>query len=720
MTARGGGGPAARRRAPAHARAAGARGLRRRPARRRRGGRRLPARRGGARSWPSCARAGTRVVDLSADFRLRDRAHLRGLVRRAQGAGALRAGRLRAAGAARARRSRGADLVANPGCYPTAALLGARAAGPGGPDRRRRDRRASPACPAPAARRRTRRTSSRADENVSPYKIEGHRHTPEIEQELGALGSDVTITFTPHLLPLAQGELVSCYVTPSRELDEDELVELFDDAYAREPFVELRDGPGRRDRRARHQLLPHLVVHGPAHGPGDRLRGDRQPVEGRGVAGRAEPEPDVRAARDARAAGDELSLALARDARARDREPRRPARGLPRRGRRVRAEAVAAALDLGLMVCAAPDARQRRALHPLRRARRAGRAHPGALRGWTRSAWSSPTPATPTPRPATAGSRTPRACRARPRWPAASREDQVAVASTGVIGVPLDAERRSITRHRRARAASCASYGDGDFSEAIRTTDKFAKEVEVDVALPSGTVRLTAQAKGAGMISPAFATMLCFVQTDAALERRDRRPAARRVRRALVRPRLRRRPALHQRHRDPAGVAARAACASSRETEDEAALRRGAGLGAAQARAGHRARRRGLQADRPRRRRAAATTPSWRASRARSRTRRWSRPRCTAATRTGAGSRRRSAAALHDTAPLRARHLRSRACRSAPRARRCRYDEAALAEAVAATRSSTTVALPGRRRRGRGLLLRPLARVRDINADYTT
>ena len=63
--------------------------------------------------------------------------------------------------------------------------------------------------------------------------------------------------------------------------------------------------------------------------------------------------------------------------------------------------------------------------------------------------------------------------------------------------------------------AELREYGHGDFSEAIRTTDKFAKEIEVDVALPSGTVRLTAQAKGAGMISPAFATMLCFVQTDA-------------------------------------------------------------------------------------------------------------------------------------------------------------------------------------------------------------
>ena len=94
-------------------------------------------------------------------------------------------------------------------------------------------------------------------------------------------------------------------------------------------------------------------------------------------------------------------------------------------------------------------------------------------------------------------------------------EDQVAVASTGVIGVPLDAGEaiRGIAKAR----AELREYGQVDFSEAIRTTDKFAKEIEVDVALPSGTVRLTAQAKGAGMISPSFATMLCFIQTDAAL-----------------------------------------------------------------------------------------------------------------------------------------------------------------------------------------------------------
>ena len=59
--------------------------------------------------------------------------------------------------------------------------------------------------------------------------------------------------------------------------------------------------------------------------------------------------------------------------------------------------------------------------------------------------------------------------------------------------------------------------GDGDLAASIMTTDAFAKRAVLDVELAGGTVRLTAQAKGAGMIQPSFATMLCFVQTDAAL-----------------------------------------------------------------------------------------------------------------------------------------------------------------------------------------------------------
>jgi glutamate N-acetyltransferase/amino-acid N-acetyltransferase len=94
-------------------------------------------------------------------------------------------------------------------------------------------------------------------------------------------------------------------------------------------------------------------------------------------------------------------------------------------------------------------------------------------------------------------------------------EDRVAVCSTGVIGVQLPAEK--VTRGILAARGELGAAGDASFGEAIRTTDAFPKQVTLDVALPSGTVRLAAQAKGAGMIQPRFATMLCFVETDAAL-----------------------------------------------------------------------------------------------------------------------------------------------------------------------------------------------------------
>ena len=95
------------------------------------------------------------------------------------------------------------------------------------------------------------------------------------------------------------------------------------------------------------------------------------------------------------------------------------------------------------------------------------------------------------------------------------REDAVAVASTGVIGVPMPME--VVTRGIAAASGALSPDGDVAFAEAIRTTDAFAKRATLEVRLPSGTVRLSAQAKGAGMISPNFATLLCFVQTDAAL-----------------------------------------------------------------------------------------------------------------------------------------------------------------------------------------------------------
>jgi glutamate N-acetyltransferase/amino-acid N-acetyltransferase len=93
--------------------------------------------------------------------------------------------------------------------------------------------------------------------------------------------------------------------------------------------------------------------------------------------------------------------------------------------------------------------------------------------------------------------------------------EQVAVASTGVIGRRLDRDKAVAgIRHAAEGLAPNAQA----FAEAIMTTDSGIKAACLEVALPSGErVRLAAQAKGAGMISPKFATMLCFVETDAAL-----------------------------------------------------------------------------------------------------------------------------------------------------------------------------------------------------------
>jgi glutamate N-acetyltransferase / amino-acid N-acetyltransferase len=92
---------------------------------------------------------------------------------------------------------------------------------------------------------------------------------------------------------------------------------------------------------------------------------------------------------------------------------------------------------------------------------------------------------------------------------------QVGVASTGVIGIELP--REPVVAGVRA---ACAGLGDdaADFSTAILSSDKGPKRACLEVELGAGRVRLAAQVKGAGMIQPRFATMFCFVQTDAELE----------------------------------------------------------------------------------------------------------------------------------------------------------------------------------------------------------
>ncbi len=94
--------------------------------------------------------------------------------------------------------------------------------------------------------------------------------------------------------------------------------------------------------------------------------------------------------------------------------------------------------------------------------------------------------------------------------------EEVVLGSTGGISwyLPVDTVLKGILD----ASGRLGREGDADFQQAIQTTDAFEKRANLELELPSGTVRLSAQCKGAGMISPNFATMLCFVQTDAALE----------------------------------------------------------------------------------------------------------------------------------------------------------------------------------------------------------
>jgi len=94
-------------------------------------------------------------------------------------------------------------------------------------------------------------------------------------------------------------------------------------------------------------------------------------------------------------------------------------------------------------------------------------------------------------------------------------EERVAVCSTGVIGVPLDGEK--VLRGLLLAKGALRKDGAADFQRAIMTTDVTEKRCSVCVELSGGQVFITAQCKGAGMIQPNFATMLCFVQTDAVL-----------------------------------------------------------------------------------------------------------------------------------------------------------------------------------------------------------
>lgn len=191
-------------------------------------------------------RCGRRVVDLSADYRLRDprvfeawykTAHSDpdGLREAVYGLPELYRKEIAAA-----------PLVAGPGCYPAGALLAVvplLRAGLGRPDGIIVDSKSGvTGAGAQAQKPDPMYLYAEQSENVLAYGVAKHRHAAEIEQELGAVaGREVRVTFTPHLVPMNRGIFTTAYVPLARRASTADCLAVYREAYAAEPFVRVLD-----------------------------------------------------------------------------------------------------------------------------------------------------------------------------------------------------------------------------------------------------------------------------------------------------------------------------------------------------------------------------------------------------------------------------------------------------------------------------------------------
>ncbi|GAX90849.1 N-acetyl-gamma-glutamyl-phosphate reductase [Effusibacillus lacus] len=135
-----------------------------------------------------------------------------------------------------------AQLIANPGCYPTAtllALLPLVEAGAIEPDSIIVDAKSGVSGAGRAAALGS--VFSEVNENFKAYKVNHHQHTPEIEQQLSkAAGKKVVMTFTPHLVPMTRGILATCYARVSAGWTQSRLFDLYHSTYEGKPFVRIR------------------------------------------------------------------------------------------------------------------------------------------------------------------------------------------------------------------------------------------------------------------------------------------------------------------------------------------------------------------------------------------------------------------------------------------------------------------------------------------------
>jgi len=221
-----------------------------------------------AASAEACApfvRAGVRVVDIAADFRLREPGAYEQWMGGGQPHPALDLLAEAVYGLPELNRDRiaAARLVANPGCYPATSILALAPAVAAGLVHGQIVVDAKSGVSGAGRGSGGGFGYSEVNEDVSAYKIANHNHQPEIQQELGCLrdGPAPKVTFVPHLVPMTRGIHATCYAPLARAVTGAELMEVYRDFYRAAPFTRVSDAPPHtKHTLGTNMCLVHPVV----------------------------------------------------------------------------------------------------------------------------------------------------------------------------------------------------------------------------------------------------------------------------------------------------------------------------------------------------------------------------------------------------------------------------------------------------------------------------
>lgn len=191
---------------------------------------------------PQLLAEGLKVIDLSGDFRLKDGAEYEQWYKHPAPPAELLEQAVYGLCEVFGERAQGVDFVSNPGCYPTATLLGlipALAAGWIKADSIIIDAKSGVS----GAGRGTSLMVHYAEinENLKTYKVNKHQHIPEIEQALSEIaGEKVTVTFTTHLAPMTRGIMSTMYASLNGDYSDEDFAQLYREYYEGRPFVRVR------------------------------------------------------------------------------------------------------------------------------------------------------------------------------------------------------------------------------------------------------------------------------------------------------------------------------------------------------------------------------------------------------------------------------------------------------------------------------------------------